>query len=249
VSDASRGIPGRPVLREPRAVPADRAFAWFREAMQLWRVSPAMFALLAGIAIAVELLLSLVPVAGVLTAQLLLPLVDCSLLYASLAADRGDRPRARHALAILGASPRAQLAIVVAGVTTFAAQAMTASALSGIDLLRPGTMDSRTTLADLTAIVAAGVAVSLPFSFVAPIALFDDPGFRASFRASIAGFARNPLALLIYAALSIGLFLFGIVTSGLGLLLALPWLGASSYAAWKDVYGVGAAGGAPESRR
>jgi uncharacterized membrane protein len=96
-------------------------------------------------------------------------------------------------------------------------------------------------------IIAAGVALSLPFAFVAPVALFDDPGFAASFRASIAAFTRNLVPLLIYAGLSLGLFLFGIVTSGLGLLLALPWLAAANYAAWKDVFGV--AGRTTESGR
>jgi uncharacterized membrane protein len=249
VSDGSGGMPDGPPLRVPRAVPTDHAFAWYREAMQLWRVSPAMFAALAGIAIAVEIVLSIVPVAGVLIAQLILPLVECGLLYASLAADRGDRPRLRHVLAIAGASRRAQVAVVLAGIIGFAAQALTASTFTDIDLLRPGSFDSRVTLGDLTAIVAAGVVVSLPFSFVAPIALFDDPGFAASFRASFAAFARNPVPLLVYAALSIGLFVFGIVTSGLGLLLALPWLAASSYASWKDVFAVSAQHAAPESRR
>jgi uncharacterized membrane protein len=248
VNDAPGGTPDAAV-RAPRAVPADHAFAWYREAMQLWRVSPAMFAALAGIAIAIEIALSLVPVAGVLIAQLVVPLVQCGLLYASLAADHGDRPRLRHVLAIVGASPRAQAAVVLAGVIVFGAQALAASAVTDIDLLRPASFDSRMALGDLTVVVAAGVAASLPLGFVVPIALFDDPGFGASFRASVAAFARNPVPLLMYGALSIGLFLFGVVTSGLGLLLALPWLTASQYAAWKDVFAVAAPRTAPESRR
>jgi uncharacterized membrane protein len=93
------------------------------------------------------------------------------------------------------------------------------------------------------------VVASLPLGFVLPVALFDDPGLGASFRASLAAFARNPVPLLMYGALSIGLYLFGVVTSGLGLLLALPWLAASQYAAWKDVFAVAAPRIAPESRR
>ena len=57
------------------------------------------------------------------------------------------------------------------------------------------------------------------------------------------------VAPVVYAVLSLGLFLFGIVTSGLGLLLALPWLAASSYAAWKDVFAVDTGGNAPRPPR
>jgi uncharacterized membrane protein len=225
-------------VRAARTVPADHAFAWYREAMRLWRASPAVFAALAGASIAVELLLPLVPFAGVIVSQVVLPLVECSLLYASLAADRHDKPRLRHLLAILGAPPRAQAAVVVSSLLAFGAQALTAGALTDLNLLQPAAFNDRVSLTDIVLIVAAGVALSLPFTFVAPIALFDDPGFGASLRLSVGAFARNIAPLLIYAALSLGLFLFGIVTNGLGLLLALPWLAASSYAAWKDVFGV-----------
>ena len=224
--------------RASRAVPATHAFAWYSEAMRLWRVSPGMFAALAAVTIGVELLLRLIPVAGVILSQLVVPLVECGLLYASLAADRGDKPRLRHLLAILGAPPRAQAAVVIASLVAFAGQALTASAVAGIDLLAPDAFDEPVSGLTIAAIVAAGLLISLPFTFVQPIALFDDAGFGASFRGSFAAFARNAAPLLLYAALSLGLFLFGIVTSGLGLLLALPWLAASSYAAWKDIFAV-----------
>jgi uncharacterized membrane protein len=194
---------------------------------------------LAGVAIAVELLLSLVPVAGTIVSQIVLPLVQCAMLYASLAADRHDKPRLAHLLAILGASPRAQAALVLANLVAFAAQALTAGALTDLNMLQPAAFNEDVSLSEVVVIVAAGVALSLPLTFVPPIALFDDPGFLASFRASVAGFVRNIAPLAVYAALSLGLVLFGFVTSGLGLLLALPWLAASTYAAWKDVFGVG----------
>ena len=222
--------------RAPRAVPASHAFAWYGEAMRLWRASPGIYAALAAVTVGVELLLRLVPAAGVLLSQAVEPLFECSLLYASLAADRGDRPRMRHLLAILGAPPRAWAAVIVASLVAFAGQALCASAFAGIDLLAPNAFDESPSAVTLLAIVASGLVVSLPFTFVQAIALFDDTSFTAAFNGSLAGFARNLAPLCVYAALSLGLFLFGIVTSGLGLLLALPWLAASSYAAWKDVF-------------
>ena len=46
--------------------------------------------------------------------------------------------------------------------------------------------------------------------------------------------------MTLYGVLSLALLLFGSATFGLGFLLALPWWAASSYAAWKDIFGVAA---------
>jgi uncharacterized membrane protein len=69
-------------------------------------------------------------------------------------------------------------------------------------------------------------------------ALFDGADFRHAFAQSGAAFARNAMPLALYGGLSFALLLLGLATSGIGLLLALPWSAAASYAAWKDIFGV-----------
>src|SRR5438045_1972420 len=102
-------------VRTARPLPAMRAFAWYREAMRLWKRGPATFALLALATIAAEFTLNLIPGVGVLLAQIAVPLAACSLLFASLAADRGGRPRLGDFIAIAGASPLALSAVLVSG--------------------------------------------------------------------------------------------------------------------------------------
>ena len=46
------------------------------------------------------------------------------------------------------------------------------------------------------------------------------------------------VGLLAYAAASLVLLAFGLATMGLGLVLALPLWVASTYAAWKDIFGI-----------
>lgn len=208
--------------------------------MRLWRVAPGTFAGLTAITIGAQLLLELIPTGGVLIEQVMVPLLECSLLYASLAADRGDKPRMRHLLAILGAPARAQATVVAAGLLTFAIEAYAIDLLTGIDLLASMHQREPESPSVLLLIVAINVIASLPFMFVVPAALFDDAGFVASFRASVAAYAHNVVPLLLYGLLVFGFTLFGLVTSGIGLLLAGPWIAASSYAAWKDVFQVDA---------
>jgi len=230
-------------LRGARAVPAMHALGWYREAMRLWKRGPATFAVLALATLAVEFTLNLIPSGGVLLAQIAVPLAACGLLFASLAADRGGRPRLGDFIAIAGASPRALFAVIVSGVIVFAAEALTGYAVGHVNMLAPGPSDASITPGIALAIYTVGIAVSLPFTFVPFAALFDGLSLRESFAQSIRGFVVNVAPMALYGFLSLALLLFGSATFGLGLLLALPWWAASSYAAWKDIFGV--AGGSP----
>ncbi|HMA30724.1 MAG TPA: hypothetical protein VKT00_02815 [Casimicrobiaceae bacterium] len=205
--------------------------------MLLWKRGPFGFSALALAILAANLALNLLPAIGIAIGQGLIPLAECSLLYASLAADRGDRPRLRHLAAIAGASPGALAAVVVAGAAVFGAEALVAMEFGGIDMLAPAA-DVPVSASALIVTYAAGMLVSLPLTFVPFAVLFDGIPFGEAFAQSFAAFARNPGPLAVWGALSFGLLMLGLLTDGVGLLLALPWSAAASYAAWKDIFGV-----------
>jgi hypothetical protein len=230
-----------PQPRGARAVPAAHALEWYHEALRLWRRGPLTFATLALVTVAIDFTLSLLPVIGVSIAQIAVPLAACGLLYASLAADRGGRPRLADLAGILGATPGALITVIVSGVVVFVAEALMANAVSNVNLLAPRTTDTAIPPGAMLAIYAAGIVVSLPFTFVPFAALFDRLPFAAAFAQSFEGFVHNLAPFALYGVLSLALLLFGWATFGLGLLLALPWWAASSYAAWKDIFGVGMA--------
>jgi uncharacterized membrane protein len=233
--------------RTPRAVAPARVAIWYSEALRLVKRAPGRFVLLAAAMLVTELVLSIIPLVGPPLANMVVPLVACGLLYASLAADRGEPIRLRFAVLAFAANARAVAAVILASIVAFAAEAAAAAWLAGVNLLAP---ESATTLSPgaLVAVFAAGIVTSLPLTFVPFAALFDGEGVRGSFAASLSAFARNPLTLLLYAAASFLLVLVGVMTYGVGLLLALPLWATSSYAAWKDVFGV-AGQGLPERDR
>lgn len=222
--------------REIRTVGLPRALEWYAEAMRLWRRGPLTFSMLALAILAANLALELLPRAGVVVAQMVLPLLECGLLYASLAADRGDRPRLRHLVAVVGARPGQIAAVVVAGSLVFGVEAIVALEVGGIDLLAPGSSAAEIAPGSLLVIYAAGMLTSLPLTFVPFAALFGGLGFRDAFTTSFEAFARNALPLVAWGLLSFALLIVGLLSSGVGLLLALPWSSAASYAAWKDVF-------------
>jgi uncharacterized membrane protein len=224
-------------VREPRTVRADRAFVWYAEAMRLFKRHPARFGGLALAIVVVELLLDLVPVVGRPTGNVVVPLLACSLLYASLAIDRGDPPRWVHLVAPFAAPVASLAAILLASFAVFAVEWLVAWHVTGVNLLSAADKQSLSPLA-IFAIYGAGVAVSLPLTLVPLLALFEQASLRDAFAGSLAAFLRNVPAFSLYGALSIALLGFAFITYGLGLLIALPLWAASSYIAWKQLFGI-----------
>lgn len=213
-----------------------QALVWYREAMRLWKRAPAMFCALAFLTLVTEIGLNLVPDAGPLVAKVVAPLVACGLLYASVAVASGEPPRLSFAVAVFRADAAALAAVVVASALTFGAEWFAAETLAGINLLRPGDEVVALATPDLLGIYAIGILASLPVTFVPFVALFDGGGFRAAFTRSFEAFALNVPALLLYGVLSFALLVVGLLTYGVGFLIALPLWAASSYAAWRDIF-------------
>jgi len=229
--------PSMASMREPRTVRAERAFTWYAEAMRLFKRHPLRFAGLAIAIVAVELLLDQVPVVGRPAGNVLVPLFACSLVFASLATDRGDRPRSIHLIAPFAAPVASIAAILLASFAVFAVEWLVAWHLTGANLLSADDKQSLHPLAIL-AIYGAGVAVSLPLTLVPLFALLEQASLRDAFAASLAAFLRNVPAFALYGALSVALLGFAFITFGLGLLIALPLWAASSYIAWKHLFGI-----------
>lgn len=224
--------------RESRSVPALRALAWYAEAMRLWKRGPATFAGLAFVTLVASIAFEPVPILGFVAANLIAPLIATGMLYASLAADRGEGPRLKHAIAPFAAPAGAQAAVVAAGLVAFAAEAISASQLADVNLFLPAREAMDLPMRIVMAIYVAGMIASLPLTFVPFAALFDGEGVRAAFATSARAFTRNVPALVLYAGISLLLLLIGLATMGIGLVLVLPWMAAASYAGWKDIFGL-----------
>lgn len=206
--------------------------------MRLWKRSPASWATLALITLAIDFVLDALPGAGSLVGKIITPLVASGMIVAALAADRESRPRAMHAFAAFAAPAGAIAAIVVASLATFAAEAAAAWWIADVNLLVQAPDEASLSITAIVGVYVVGVLVSLPFTFVPFHVLLErtraQPAFAASFRA----FSLNTLPLMLYGAVSLMLLAFGLITFGVGFVVALPLWIASSYAAWKDIFGV-----------
>ena len=213
------------------------ALAWYQDALRLVKRAPAMWGALAFLTLATEIALELVPEVGPMLGKIVVPLVACGMLYAAAAADRGEAPALRHAVAAFRASAPAIVAVVAAGLLTFAAEAFAAWWVADANLLAPAA-GAELAPAAVVGIYAIGILASLPVAFVPFHVLLEDVGPGPAFRASWTAFVLNTGPLLVYSAASLVLLGVGIATMGIGLVIVLPLWAASSYAAWKDVFGI-----------
>ena len=238
--------PAASASRHPRSVAPGHALLWFAEAIRLWKRAPLTFSLMAVVVLALSIALDPVPIAGLVASNVVAPLLACGFLYASLAADRESRPRFVHLFAVFASPLRAQVAVVAAGLVATAVEAALAWYLADINLFMPLQDASSLSGSAAMAIYAGGVAASLPLTFVPMAVLFDGESPRDAFASSLQAFALNVRALASLGIYMYVLLMAGIVTTGVGLVLGLPWIAAASYAAWKDVFDVPAGGAASD---
>ena len=222
----------------PRAIAASRVLQWYEEALRLFKRAPGTWIALALLTVATEFLLKTIPVAGAMLSELITPVVACGLVYAAAATDRGAAPSIRLAFAALGVPAGALTAVIFASLIPSVLQALAAWWLADVNVF--GSEKSFTELAPITlaGIYSIGILASLPFTFVPFHALLERVAPGPAFTASWNAFVVNTPPLLAYAAASLVLLGFCMLTMGLGLMLALPLWAASSYAAWKDIFGV-----------
>ncbi len=229
-----------PAHLHPHAVPWQHALTWFEDALRLFKRKPGVWIALAGLTILTEFVFQFLPDPWPVFSNILAPLVGYGMLFAAAAADGHGQPRVAHALAAFRAPGGAVTAIVIASLVTFLAEAFAAWWIADANLfLAHGGTDDLTPSAWI-GVYAIGMLASLPVVFVPLHVLLERVDLAQAFAASWNGFVLNTAPLLVYAALSLVLLAFGMMTM-VGLLLVLPLWAASSYTAWRDVFGVGEA--------
>ena len=205
--------------------------------MRLFKRSPWVWCVLGFVTLAADVGLQFIPGIGVAASKVILPVVECGMLIGAAALDAGAPLRPRYALAAFGAPPAALAAIVGSGLLVFAAEAIAAYAIDGVNLLAVESSSSELSGIALIAVLGTGTIVSLPVAFVPFAVLFAGASFAGAFAASARAFGLNVAPLMLFGLLALVLVGLGVLTFGVGLIAVFPLLSAASYAAWKDIFG------------
>jgi len=220
------------------AVPWQHAITWFEDALRLFRRRPFVWIGLAILTLMAELVLQFPPDPWPLVSKIVVPLVACGMLIAAAFADRHGAPRLAHALTAFRAPTSAVIAIVLSSLVTFLAEAFAAWWIADANLFLVHAATEDLTASAWIGVYAIGVLASLPVAFVPLHVLFEPVTFAEAFAASWHAFVLNTMPLLVYAGLSLVLLGLGLLTWGIGFVFAMPLWAASSYTAWRDIFGV-----------
>ena len=203
------------------------AFRWVAYGFSLFAAAPVSWALLALVGGVVYALPFAVPVLGVVLGSVALPGFYAALVLAAESADHlepvriaalGDAWDWRRTLSLLRIGLAQLLVSVFVGlVATYADQQL-----------------------DKLLLVAVNLVLALYFLFAVAIVTLTNRGAREALTMAGAAVLGRPLHVLLLSSLVLGIVALGAL-SAVGLLIALPVMGASVYAASNDLFGVGAA--------
>jgi uncharacterized membrane protein len=241
----------------PHAVPIGHGWDWIGRGFWHFKANPWAWILLTICYLVIAMALSLIPIVGALAAYLVMPIFTAGLMLGARAQDQRESLRFGHLFAGFSSQPGQLLAagalyLLGIGVATIPAVLLLGAPLfldmAGMD---PGQLGQAPRLmADrmediltfptllLAALVVTLLALPVVMAYWFSPALIAIDGMRAwpAMKLSFKGCLRNILPFLLYGVAGLFLVILGSLPMFLGLLVVLPVLTASIYAAYRDIF-------------
>lgn len=239
-------------IGEPRAVDAGNGWSWLAEGFNHFKQNPGAWIVVIIIWTVISLAIALIPILGGLAISLLAPLFTAGIMMGCQAQAEGKNFEISHLFAGFSKNP-GQLLIV-------GAIYLGASFIIGflIVAIIGGTMFMSIDMQDLQAgdpnamqgifenwgimVIGGllGLALLIPVMMLywfapALVALHDIPGLQAM-SMSFRGCLKNMLPFLVFGIIAFLLSIIAAIPFFLGLLVVVPMIVASMYAAYRDIY-------------
>ena len=239
------------------SVSAGQGIAWIGQGWKLFARSPVMWIIALVILFIIAVAMALVPIIGSLVFQVLNPVFSAGFIVACRSMERGGEFELEHLFAgfkrnfgrlatvgvlflALGLALLMVFAmffgfsIVAAFLTGDPEQAMAAVAAS-----------SATLVLGALVTMALFIPVLMAYWFAPALVVMHDMAPAAAMKASLVGCVRNIIPFLLWGIVMGVIMIVASIPLGLGLLVAVPMMIASSYAAYRDIFTEDAAPPAP----
>ena len=228
---------------------AGQGTAWLGAAWEMFKQAPGIWIALVVIYIVLAMVLSFIPMIGQLALTLLGPVFMGGILLGCKALDDGQELRIDHLFAgfkeklgplvIVGALYMGGL--VVIGILVFGLGAMLfgANALANLGSGAMG-MNAGSAIMSVLLLCCLVLLLALPLAmamwFAPALVVFHDMQPVAAMQSSFFASLKNIMPMLIYGLILMVLAIVATIPFGLGWLVLLPVLLASSYAAYRDIF-------------
>ncbi len=227
-----------------RVVPAGNAFEWLKQGWALFAASPGPWIAMTIVLLVVVLGMHIVPVIGMLAANLLTPLFGAGMLSACAKAADGETPDIRDVFAgfkhkssdllVVGLLYMAAMVVivlfgVVIGGSSLAGGLMLNNPI-GIGLAFGGLIFT------FLLTLALSVPLLMALWFAPALVYFNNMSPREALKASFAACLKNTTPFLVYGLIVMVLMFFAALPVFLGFLVLVPVLAGSVYASYRDIF-------------
>lgn len=228
-----------------RVVDPGACFDWLRQGWVGFSANPGVWIACAVLAMIIFFGLSIVPIAGQLAANLLVPVIGAGFLHIARRQGReedieiddlfvGFRHNAGGLVMVgvfymLSILAMAFVVMVVAG-GGFLGGMMMGPRSGGMGFVLGGAMLA------LLLVTALMVPVMMAIWFAPALVFFHNMEPLEALKASFSACAKNWLPFLVYGVLLLVLFFFAALPLGLGFLVLIPVLAGAQYASYRDVF-------------
>jgi uncharacterized membrane protein len=231
----------------PQGVPTGNSIDWLTKGWSHFKQNP--FAWISAVVLwfLLVIVVSMLPLVGGIMVNLLTPVVTAGFFIGCRAQEDGDDFTVGHLFS--GFSNNAGQLVLV-GVIYFGAMILVTMLLMGsffglvglqaMETENPEVMMSLfTSPGFLVAILLSSllfIPVMMAYLFAPALVALDDLKAFEAMKLSFTGCWKNMLPLTVYGLLAVVIMIIGSIPFGLGLLVVLPILTASIFAAYQDIY-------------
>jgi uncharacterized membrane protein len=227
-----------------RVVAAGNVFAWLKEGWALFVASPGPWIGLTIVLVVCILGLHIVPVVGMLAANLLTPLLGAGILHACARGADGATPEISDLFAgfkhnasdllVVGLLYMAAMVIIVLVVVVIGGGSLAGGLMMsnpiGIGLAFGGIIFT------LLLALALSVPLFMALWFAPALVFFNNMSPREALKASFNACLKNSLPFLVYGLIVMVLMFFAALPVCLGFLVLVPVLSGSVYASYRDIF-------------
>lgn len=252
MSDQSQVVPPAfpikplPYDGQSRVVEAGACFDWLRQGWACFVAYPATWLTVSVLFGVILLALGIVPLIGQIALYMLLPILVAGMLHICLRISREEEPSIGDLfIAFRSASTQLVITGLLNLLGTIAIGIMltvvaSGSAIGGILLGAPGPLGLGAVMggmmiSGLFAVVLLTL-LTMAMWFAPALVFFHDMKAWPALKASFLACAANWLPFLVFGLIALVLTFFALLPLGLGLILLLPVMVGSLFAAYRDIF-------------
>lgn len=239
-------------VRDPlvRSLDAERGLAWMTEAWGLFTARAGLWILLTIVSLGILLVAGIVPLLGTLLSPFASTLVIAGLMLVAAKQHSGGSPEVSELFAVLSHAAFRPLmvltllylalsfALALLAIAVMAVTGGTAAIFGGILGGEEAAVAAGfgTLLLGSLLVIAVMVPIIAMYWFAVPLVLFEGTEPWRAMKASLRATLTNLLPLLVYGLLGLIAVIAGIITLGLGFLVAMPLLLISWFLSYREIF-------------